>query len=176
MKTGGTKEERIARVSANAGDYEEESRNCAQATLAALVEEFDLDGGSDVLKAASFMPGVASSRETCGALLGGIMALGLAYGRDSLSNPDWKKPEVDEEWQRVRRKINGYCEAFRAEFGSISCSVIRPALMGRDYDPLDPEDRKQFAADGGIQKCRFPPEVAARLAATLLLEGEDSPP
>ena len=172
MSTREAKQQRIERASAKAGDYEEESRNCAQGTLAALVEEFGLEGGSEVLKAASFMPGVASSRETCGALLGGVMALGLAYGRGQLSNPEWKMPGADEEWQKVRRKMNAYCEAFRAEFGSISCSVIRPLLMGRDYDPLDPEDRRQFAADGGVQKCRFPPEVAARLAATLLLEDE----
>ena len=174
MSTQDTKEQRIQRASVKAGDYEEESRNCAQGTLAALVEEFGLHGGEDILRAASFMPGVASSRETCGALLGGVMALGLAFGRSQLSNAKWKKPGADEEWQNVRRKMNAYCEAFRAEFGSISCSVIRPALMGRDYDPLDPEDRRQFAADGGVQKCRFPPEVAARLAATLLLEDEPS--
>jgi hypothetical protein len=52
------------------------------------------------------------------------------------------------------------------------CSVIRSLLMGRDYDPLDTEDRRQFAADGAIQKCRLPPEVAARLAAALILDGE----
>ena len=173
MTVQDTEEHRIQRASVKAGDYEEESRNCAQGTLAALMEEFGLTGGEDVLKAASFMPGVASSRETCGALLGGLMALGLVYGRGQLSNPEWKKPGADEEWQKVRRKMNAYCEAFKAEFGTISCSVIRPALMGRDYDPLDPEDRKQFVADGGIQMCRFPPKVAARLAATLLLEDEE---
>jgi hypothetical protein len=66
-----------------------------------------MEGGGKLLKAASFMPGVASSRETCGALLGGIMALGLAFGRDRLSDPAWKSPEADAEWQSIRRRVNG---------------------------------------------------------------------
>lgn len=166
------RQRRIQRVSTKAGDYEVESRNCAQGTLLALQEEFNLEGGKDVFKAASFMPGVASSRETCGALLGAVMALGLAYGRDRLGDPEWKKPEVDVEWQKTRRKVNSLVEAFRDHFGTIQCRVIRTAIMGRDYDPLDPEDRRQFALDGGVQKCRVPPEVAARIAAGLLLGDE----
>lgn len=173
MSPEDTRQERIQRASTKAGDYEVESRNCAQGTLAALCEEFGLEGGGEVLKAASFMPGVASSRETCGALLGGVMALGLAYGRDRLSDPEWSTPEAGQAWHETRVKVHGYCEAFRAEFGSILCSVIRPLIMGRDYDPLDLEDRKQFAADGGVEKCRLPPEVAARIAAAMLLEEEE---
>ena len=170
MSSEATIQERIQRVSTKAGDYEMESRNCAQGTLAALCEEFGLEGGKEVLKAATFMPGVASSKETCGALLGGVMALGLACGRDRLSDPAWSKPEVNEEWLATRIRVHSFCEAFRAEFGSTMCSFIRPQIMGRDYDPLDPEDRRQFAADGGLEKCRVPPEVAARIAATMLLE------
>ncbi len=170
MSSEETKQERIQRVSTKAGDYEVESRNCAMGTLAALCEEFGLEGGEAVLKTASFMPGVASSRETCGALLGGVMALGLAYGRGRLSDSAWNTPEAGQKWHETRVKVHNYCEAFRAEFGSISCSVIRPLIMGRDYDPLDLEDRKQFAADGGVEKCRLPPEVAARLVAAMLVE------
>jgi C_GCAxxG_C_C family probable redox protein len=165
-----TRQKRIERVSTKAGDYEVESRNCAQGTLAALCEEFGLAGGGEALKAASFMPGVASSRETCGAVLGAVMAFGLAYGRDHLSDPEWTTPEAGQQWHETRVKVNSFCEAFRAEFGSLMCSVIRPAIMGRDYNPLDPEDRRQFALDGGVEKCRLPPEVAARIAATMLLE------
>jgi C_GCAxxG_C_C family probable redox protein len=167
-----TKAERIQRASTRAGDYEVESRNCAQGTLLALCEEFGLDADADMLKAATFMPGVVANKETCGALLGAIMALGLAYGRGKLSDPEWTKPEVNDAWLNTRRRVHNFVLAFKGEFGSTMCGVIRPLIMGRDYDSLDPEDRRQFALDGGIQKCRRPPEVAARLAAALLLEDE----
>ncbi|MBN1152193.1 MAG: C_GCAxxG_C_C family protein [Dehalococcoidia bacterium] len=170
MTTGNSKQERIARVSAKAGDYEEMSVNCAQGTLAALHEEFGFEGGKELLKAATFFPGLMSRKETCGALLGGLMAMGLAYGRDKLFDPAWSTPEANEEMFKYRQKVYRFCEAFKAEFGSTMCGVIRPLIMGRDYDTMKPEDRAQFLADGGKQKCRIPPEAAARIAAEILLE------
>ncbi len=173
MTTGNSKQERIARASAKAGDYEEMSVNCAQGTLAALQEEFGLEGGKELLKAATFFPGVMSRKETCGAILGGLMAMGLAYGRDKLFDASWSTPQANEEMFRYRDKVHRYCEAFKAEFGSTMCGVIRPLIMGRDYDTSIPEERAQFLADGGKKKCRIPPEVAARIAAEIFLEDED---
>jgi len=72
------KQETIERVAKKAGDYEELTGNCAQGPLAALMEEFNLGGKKELLKAAVFFPGVASHRETCGAVLGGLMELGLS--------------------------------------------------------------------------------------------------
>ncbi len=172
MTTGNNKQERIQRASTKAGDYEEMSVNCAQGTLAALQEEFELEGGKELLKSATFFPGIMSRKETCGALLGGLMALGLAYGRDKLFDPAWSTPEANEEMFRYRQKVWRYCEAFKEEYGSTMCGVIRPLLMGRDYDTMDPEERRQFIEDGGKKKCRIPPEAAARIAAGILLEDE----
>ncbi len=172
MTTANSKQERIDRVSTKAGDYEEMSVNCAQATVAALQEEFGFEGGKELLKAATFFPGVMSRKETCGALLGGLMAMGLAYGRDKLFDPAWSTPEANEEMFRYRQKVWRYCEAFKAEYGSTMCGVIRPLIMGRDYDTMDPEERRQFIEDGGKKKCRIPPEAAARIAAEILLEDE----
>jgi C_GCAxxG_C_C family probable redox protein len=63
------------------------SGNCAQTAFAGLQEEFDLEGGG-ILKALTPFPGIALRGETCGALTGGLMALGLVYGRDDLD--DWR--------------------------------------------------------------------------------------
>lgn len=162
---------RIEEIAIRAGDCEEEARNCAQGTFFALKEEFGLAGGDELLNAAMFMPGVGSRKETCGALLGGLMALGLRYGRCRLIGSSATTPEDEEEMLRIRReKILRYCEAFKAEFGSTACGVIRPLIMGRDYDSLDPEDRKVFKANDGYKKCRRPAETAARIAAEILLE------
>ena len=170
MLSKSSKEEILARVARKAGDYEELSVNCAQGTLTALQEEFDLDGGKDVLKAATFMPGIMSRKETCGAVIGGLMALGLAYGRDRLYDPEWSTPEANEVMFRLRNKVWRFCEAFKQEFGSTMCGDIRPKIMGRDYDTMDSEERRQFLEDGGAKKCRVPPEKAARIIAEILLE------
>jgi hypothetical protein len=62
------------------------SGNCAQTSFAVLQEEFNLDGG-EVLRALTPFPGIALRGETCGAVVGSLMALGLVYGRDDLCVP-----------------------------------------------------------------------------------------
>ncbi len=174
MDLSGNKQERIKRVSKKAGDYEELTGNCAQGPLAALQEEFNLGGGTEMLKAAVLCPGVASHKGTCGALLGGLMALGMAYCRDNILDPDWNTPEAMEKYYADRKKAYEFYEAFKNEFGSTTCGEIRCLLMGRDYDTLyNLEDRKQFIEDGGRLKCRIPPETSARLVAEMLLEGKE---
>jgi len=49
------------------------------------------------------------------------------------------------------------------------CGDIRPMIMGRDYNSMDPADRQQFIKDDGAKKCRIPAEKAARIAASILL-------
>jgi len=170
MLSEGRKEKILDRVAKKAGDYEEVSISCCQGTLAALQEEFTLDGGEDVIKAATFMPGIASRKETCGAVVGGLMALGLVLGRDKIKDPEPNTPEAKEQMLKLREKAWRFCEEFKKEFGSTMCGDIRPRIMGRDYNSMDPIERQQFLDDGGPKKCRVPPEKAARIAASIILE------
>jgi len=64
-----------------------ESGNCAQTSFVVLQEEFDLEG-DQILRALTPFPGIALRGETCGAVIGCLMALGLEFGRDDLS--DWR--------------------------------------------------------------------------------------
>jgi C_GCAxxG_C_C family probable redox protein len=122
------------------------------------------------MKAATFMPGMASRKETCGAVVGGLMALGLKFGRDKVKYPDSDTPEAKERLFKLRNMAWRFCEEFKKEFGSTMCGDIRPSIMGRDYNSMDPKDRQQFLADDGPRKCRVPPEKAARIAAAIILE------
>ena len=165
------RQEIIDRLSSKAGDYEEAFISCAQGTLLALQEEFHLGGGADLLLAASFMPGVASRKETCGAFLGGLMALGLLYGR--AAPPGAEAPGVDsraEYAERKKRTAWRFCEELKAELGSTQCKEIHTDLMGKEYDFMEPDSFRQFVAEGGAVKCRMPPEKAARIAATIILD------
>ena len=164
------KEKILDRVAKKAGDYEESAVSCSQGTLVALQEEFNLGGGSDVIKAAIFMPGMASRKETCGALVGGLMALGLKFGRDKIRDPEPDTPEGREELFKLREKAWRFCEEFKKEFGSTMCGDIRPKIMGRDYNSMDPRERQQFFDDDGPKKCRVPAEKAARIATSIILE------
>jgi len=170
MRPEGSKEEILECVAKKAGNYEEISVNCAQGTLLALQEEFNLGGGKDILKAAQFMPGIMARKETCGAVIGGLMAFGLAFGRDTLCAPELTDPKANEELFTIRKKVWRFCEDFKKEYGSTMCGDIRPQIMGRDYNSMNPREREQFLKDDGPKKCRVPAEKAARIAASILLE------
>ncbi|MHB9097937.1 MAG: C-GCAxxG-C-C family protein [Syntrophales bacterium] len=164
------KETILDRVAKKAGDYEEAAVSCSQGTFAALQEGFNLGGGTDMIKAATFMPGIASRKETCGAVVGGLMALGLKFGKDKINDPEISTPGGKEEMLKSRQKAWRFCEDFKKEFGSTMCGDIRPKIMGRDYNSMDPIDRQRFLDDDGPKRCRVVAEKAARIAASIILE------
>jgi len=156
-----SREEILNRLEEKAGDYEELFGSCSQGTLLALQEAFNL-GDAQVLKAATAMPGIALRGETCGAVIGAMMALGLAFGR-----------ETPEDWAAVQ-KTTGYCrklcKSFEALFGSCNCRDVQHHIFGRSYELTDAKDRKAFADADAIKKCRFPAGKAARIAGELILD------
>lgn len=160
------------RVSEKAGDYEEISISCAQGTMAALQEEFGLPGGADMLKAMTFMPGIASRDETCGAVVAALAALGMVMGRGKLSDPDYSTPEGKAAFFKSRERAYRFCEEFKQEMGSTMCGDIRKRLFGRTYNTFIPAEFEQLVADGAQKKCRVPPETAARIAAAIILEAK----
>jgi len=55
--------------------------NCAQSVLWTFAQRFNLDADSALKIACGFGAGMGRRQEVCGAVTGGIMALGLKYGR-----------------------------------------------------------------------------------------------
>jgi C_GCAxxG_C_C family probable redox protein len=161
---------RLERVAEKAGDYEEVAISCAQGTLVALTEEFGLPGGDDMVKAMSFMPGMASRDETCGALVAGLAILGLVMGRGKLSDPEYNTPQGKAAFFKSRELAYRFCEEFKQQMGSTMCGDIRKKLFGRTYNTFIPAEFEQLVADGAQKKCRVPPETAARIAAAIILE------
>jgi len=156
-------EEILDRLERQAGDYLEAYSSCAQGTLRALQEEFGL-GNAEVLKAATAMPGVALRGETCGAVIGPVMALGLAFGRE--------KPEEYEAFLRTLRAAHSFCRQFEKEFGSCMCAEVQQRLFGRSFDLTDPKQMEEFATAGASKQCRIPAGKAVRIAGRMILEAK----
>jgi C_GCAxxG_C_C family probable redox protein len=155
-------EEVLDELARKAGDYMQAYSSCAQGTLRALQDQFDL-GNPEVLKAATAMPGIALRGDTCGAVSGPIMALGLAFGRD--------KPEDYEAFVRTLQAAHHFCRQFEEEFGSCMCCDIHERLFGRYYDLTDPKEMEEFVKVGGAEKCRIPVEKAVRIVGQMIMEG-----
>lgn len=64
-----------------ASNYERQYHGCSQATLLALQEALGLEEESVFKSASSLSGGLALMGKTCGALIAGVMVLGMKYGR-----------------------------------------------------------------------------------------------
>ena len=146
-----------------AGDYEELFASCSQGTLLALQEHFHL-GNAEVMKAATAMPGMALRGETCGAVVAGIMALGLAFGRERADD----LAAVTRTTSAARK----LCKRFEAEFGGCNCRDVQHGIFGRSFKLTDPREGMEFVKADAIKKCRRPAERAARIAGELILEAQ----
>lgn len=164
MSAKASREDILNQLEQKAGDYEEMSGSCAQGSLLALQEQFHL-GDVLTLKAATAMPGIALRGETCGAVIGGLMAIGLAYGRERLD--DW------DGYLRTLRPARRFCRRFENEFGSLMCRDIQKLLFGRSFDLADPAEAEEFQKADGLKKCRVPPGKAARIAGEIIMEREN---
>jgi len=65
--------------------------NCAQAVFSVFAEKQNLDPSISLKIASGFGGGMATMGETCGAVTGAFMAIGLKYGRSRASDSDSKK-------------------------------------------------------------------------------------
>ena len=124
---------------------------CSQSVLLALQEELGI-GDHESFKAATVLSGgVARRGETCGALLGGLMALGLVVGRDDIRDTqayrDAMKPAneiVDEFKDKLKRDFG-----FEKPLESTICRDIQQRIYGRGFDLNDPDDYPTFLEAGG---------------------------
>lgn len=168
------REEILNRVEQKAALYMERYSVCGQVVLQALQEEFNLPGGSVVIKAAGFTNlGIARMQYVCGALLGGIMALGLAAGREDFGDAIYPEPiELDEATSLPSSLIvvRKFCQRFVQEFGSWTCRDLQLRLFGRNYETMVVEEEEAFAKAGGHLRCVKMVGRTARLAAEAILE------
>ena len=108
--------------------FEKIYHGCAQSVVAALMENFPQIRNPEAFRAASGLAGgIGLSIEgSCGALAGGTMALGLAFGRklDAFDDPEGKRFTA----YRLGKRLY---DRFAAEYGSCICREIQRNVMGR---------------------------------------------
>jgi C_GCAxxG_C_C family probable redox protein len=152
---------------------------CSQSVLLALQEGLGV-GDLESFKAATVLSGgVARRGETCGALLGALMAVGLVEGRSKM--PDTpiyaaacaEADAIATEFQRrVENEFN-----LKEPLKSTICWEIQRGIYGRSYDLRDTEQREAFYACGGHgdEGCPKVCGIAAEVAAERLLPKVKSP-
>lgn len=108
--------------------YFDNHYNCAQSVFAPFALRFGMDMDTALKIATPFGGGMGHAGQVCGAVSGGLMAIGLAKG---ISTYDREKKyacyELAKEFQ----------DRFRGLHGELTC----PGLLG--YDIGDPEDLEE---------------------------------
>lgn len=129
----------------------EQGFTCGQAVLAAFAGRYGLARDAALRLGCAFGGGIA---ETCGAVSGGLMAIGLAHGR--------VRVEDEASRERTYEAARAFLERFRREHGSDVCQE----LLGVDIGT--PEGR-EAAAKEGLFRTRCPKFVrsAARIVSSL---------
>ena len=142
--------------------------------MLSLQEAFDI-GDQESFKAATVLSGgVARKGETCGALLGGLLALGLVIGREDIKDTqkyrDAMKPsdEIIGEFQKRLKETFKFDEPLE----NTICREIQRRIYGESYDLTDPVSYKAFLDAGGHgdQGCPLVCAVAAEVTAEKLQE------
>jgi C_GCAxxG_C_C family probable redox protein len=143
--------------------YMQLSHHCAQSSFMALKEQFGLDGG-EVVKALTPLAGIAERGETCGAVTGPLMALGLVFGRGELRLDDWNA------YRASLVPASTFCRRFEAIYGSTMCHDIQKGEFGRCYHLTDPEELRAFQEAGATEHCSGVVKKAVRIAAEIILD------
>ncbi len=159
MSSGTLSDETLSRLAQRARDTLPGCRNCAQTSFVVLQEEFDLHGGP-ILRALTPFPGIALRGETCGAVAGSLMALGLIYGRDNLD--DW------DGYLRSLPPARRFCRRFEQQNGSTRCEDVIEAKLGRRFNLADPAQSLEYVAAGGPEACAEVIAGAVQTAAELI--------
>lgn len=105
--------------------------NCAQAVFAAFGDVTGLDEDKALLISSSFGGGMGHIGETCGAVTGMFMAVGMIFGYT----------EGDASVKQAHyARIKFFADEFKAEFGALRCPDLMAKLENKEYALPDDQD------------------------------------
>ena len=165
------KEQRTESAVKKGYDYFEKTFNCNQSTLGALLREFlpDNPGIEELIKAGSAMPGIGVRNETCGAVSGGVLFLGVLYGGDGTQKPMMGYAETKKFTEKMSVATE-YCYKFIEKMGSTMCKDVHTKIMGKQYEFTEFEPLMKFYNDGASTKCQAVVEAGIRIVCDLILD------
>jgi len=160
-----SREELLDKIEETAHNYEKEYHGCTRSALLSLQEHLNL-GDELTFQSSSPLCSAALSGGICGAMLAGLLALGLVTCT--------RKMEKD--FATISGPIiagSKLLRKFQKEFGTTFCSDIRAAKLGQSFNMLDPEGYKGAEEAGLYEECSKTVGKVARLAAEFILDMQE---
>jgi C_GCAxxG_C_C family probable redox protein len=140
-------------------------KGCCRCVVDALQKNLGLDDSYVIKAAIPLGAGVARSGETCGALIGGLMIIGMVYGPDQLD--EWTSPAYT---KTMEESLKLY-DRFRNKFGTTTCYNLQNVVFSRSFNLKTIDERKQlFEANNNAG---FPViKAAVRMTARQILNDQ----
>jgi C_GCAxxG_C_C family probable redox protein len=133
---------------------------CSQCSFHALNEVFGLHA-ENIIKGLVSFPGIALRGETCGAVTGSLLAIGLVYEADN----------IDKERKRLSRAPSfKFCSEFEKEYGTTRCRDVIEHLTGKKYPVTKQEDYQLMYREGIFDLCPIVIKKAVKITAGIILE------
>jgi len=142
-------------------DYEVKFGCCPQCVLSAVKETVGLVT-DETIKASHGLSGggALSGRGVCGALSGGLVALGAKRGRDA---DKLHRGRGMANFQAGRELV----DRFNQTFGGLTCEELQVRFAGRTYDMWNPEEYAAFGRERG-DKCAQASALVAKWVVEML--------
>ena len=174
-----SKEEIVKNIHEQAYRTQMNYRGCTQVVVKALMDHLGMYS-QEVFRAATvFAGGVArKGGSPCGALTGGLLAIGLYCGRNDLleAGPPKEiamKDSYPNPYTRAHDLAAELFDKFNEFWNSTTCYVIQEKLLGRTMDVRDPEVKRMMESgeyfDMLSKVCCNVSASAARMAAEIIL-------
>jgi len=162
----GSKDQILEKVYRLAFKYEAERGSCPQCVQAAIYETLGIGDPKTIQASDAMAGGTAISTEgTCGALVGGLLAIGSIVGRT------YEDFSAGKHKRRVFQYAKKLYDRFVEEYGSPLCKDVQKKIFGRSFNLLDPKDYAEFEKAGAhVDKCTSVSGNAARWAAEIILD------
>ncbi len=93
-----------------------EGFNCSQAVFTTYCEDLGLDKETALKISGAFGGGMGHIGETCGAVTGAFMLIGLKYGKF--------KKEDNEAKEKTYMLVKQFADCFKEEYGSVKCKDL----------------------------------------------------
>jgi C_GCAxxG_C_C family probable redox protein len=157
-----SKEQLLDRIEETARNYELKEHGCSRCVLRSLQEHLNLGGESAFLASTPLAGGIAMMGDTCGALLGGLMGIGLVTA----------SPNMEDESALFSSLAEGYkfFQTFVKKMGSSRCRELQIARLGYFVDLTDPQKYERAKEKGLYEVASKFVGESARLAAEWILK------
>lgn len=133
----------------------EKKFTCSAAVFAAFSDELGLDPGLAKKIACGFGAGISKTGNTCGAVSGAILVIGLKYGKTVADD--------DAATEKTRALVRQFIHEFTQKNGSINCTELLGHNLSRPDEFATAHEAKLF-----VTKCPLLVRDAAEILEKIL--------